>query len=816
MQFIVWLQKLLYLWVRSKSQPGNLPEELGLVPTKPVCYVLRSRSITDLLVLDYHCRQHGLPRPQQSFSDQRSPEKSASYIYLVKPGLVQLRTTSDAPSRLSNLIQQVELTEKDVQIVPVTVIWGRNPGSEDKSVLKLLAFDHENGGILQRLFTVFFHGRNVLCNFGLPISALGMVKDGANVEQTTRKLRRVLRVHFRTQRVAALGPQIYDRNQMIVTLLKTKAIEEAILDESRKKKVSVDRAQERARRYLDEIAANMSTQATGAMEICLRWVMHRIYRGVEIKNGDRVRRYVANHEIVYVPCHRSHMDYLLIGYSIYNLGVMTPHVAAGINLNFWPIGRLLRRAGAFFIRRTFKGNRLYSVVFNEYVHYLMNKGYPIKFFPEGGRSRTGRLLPPKTGMMNMVVEGFVRNPDRPLVFIPVYVGYDKVLEEGSYLNELRGKKKSSESVGQLFKAGKILSGKFGKAYVNFGEPFLLSDRLTQLYPGWQTALKSEDGSGGKLSGAVSAIAREVMIRINNTAIVSPTSLFAIALLSSPKRALPEADLIQFVQSLSDFLLRVPYHEDTILPVASVTVQLSYFEEISGITRFRHPDGDVLYADETEATRLTYYRNNAVHLFAVPSLIAAFFLHNDQMKIQDLLDSCSYLYPFLKEEMFVRFEGVPFTEYFHKCVDGLLDLKLLSLGDEEEAVRRPEVTTPEFALLNLLGRCLGGTIERHAISSALLARQEVSVSFDREEFEKSCQLMSQRIAILNGTNEAEFNDGSLFHAHFDLLRQLHHIERAPEEGRYQITTAAKEAATKSIGLLSQDLRQSIIRSGPVSK
>jgi glycerol-3-phosphate O-acyltransferase len=92
--------------------------------------------------------------------------------------------------------------------------------------------------------------------------------------------------------------------------------------------------------------------------------------------------------------------------------------------------------------------------------------------------------------------------------------------------------------------------------------------------------------------------------------------------------------------------------------------------------------------------------------------------------------------------------------------------------------------------------------------------DVSESFDREEFEKRCQLMSQRIAILNGTNESEFNDGSLFHAHFDLLRQLRHIERADEEGRYRIRAEAKNAATRSIGLLSQDLRQSIFRSVPV--
>ena len=101
------------------------------------------------------------------------------------------------------------------------------------------------------------------------------------------------------------------------------------------------------------------------------------------------------HEIVYVPCHRSHMDYLLLSYVIYHQGMVPPHIAAGINLNFWPAGPIFRHGGAFFIRRTFKGNPLYSTVFREYLNLLFAKGYSVEFFTEGGRSRTGRLLPPR-------------------------------------------------------------------------------------------------------------------------------------------------------------------------------------------------------------------------------------------------------------------------------------------------------------------------------------------------------------------------------------------------------------------------------------
>ncbi len=806
---MLWLQKILYLWVKSKAQPESAQIELGLDLDRPICYVLRSRSISDLMVLDYHCQKNSLPRPKRKFWLLTNPGEMARYIYLIRPGLVQLRSPKEAPEQLSTLVSYVSETRKDIQIVPVTIVWGRNPGSEEKSLFKLLSFDHENAGILQRLLTVFFHGRNVICNFGLPISSLNMVEEGASVEQTARKLSRVLRVHFRSQRVAALGPQIYDRNQLIVSLLKVSAVEEAIQEEAHRKKISKEKAEERARRYIDEIAAHLTSQATGALEICLRWILHRIYGGVDIRNGDRVRRYAASHEIVYVPCHRSHMDYLLIGYAIYNLGLMSPHIAAGINLNFWPVGGILRRGGAFFIRRTFKGNRLYSVIFNEYVHYLISKGFSIKFFPEGGRSRTGRLLKPKTGMMNMIVEGYIRNPDRPLVFVPVYVGYDKVLEESSYLRELQGKKKVSESIGQLLGARKILSGQFGRAYVNFGEPIHLGEELNRLHPGWEKSVESGKVLPGSFSHEVGEVAKEVMIRVNNSVMVSSASLVSMALLSSPKRALPETDLINFIQILIDFLRKSPYHEDLIQQGLPAGEQIKAIEGISGLSRFRHPDGDVLFVNETDGIRLTYYRNNILHLYAIPSMIAAFFQHNDQLQKHDLFESCRCLYSFLKEELFVRFNDEEFADYFNSAVESLIELRLLMPGTREGSLRRPQISSLEFSYLILLARAIGSSIDRHAISLALLAKLTDDEIFEREEFERRCQLMSQRIAILNGTNDPDFSDSGLFHTSFDQLRRLNFVSRVEGE-KFRVNAESRAQAIHAIGLLSQDLRQSIFR------
>jgi 1-acyl-sn-glycerol-3-phosphate acyltransferase len=118
----------------------------------------------------------------------------------------------------------------------------------------------------------------------------------------------------------------------------------------------------------------------------LGFTWNRLYQGINVHNAERVRQLAHDgHEIVYVPCHRSHMDYLLLSYVLYHQGLVPPHIAAGINLNFWPAGPIFRRLGAFFIRRTFKGNKLYSTVFREYLGELFNRGYSVEYFVEGGR-----------------------------------------------------------------------------------------------------------------------------------------------------------------------------------------------------------------------------------------------------------------------------------------------------------------------------------------------------------------------------------------------------------------------------------------------
>lgn len=807
-----WLRKILFFWVRTKVVPADPVAELQLKPNTPVCYILSTRSISDLLVLDEVTRQHKLPRPHyERKALQRAKSPVGSYVYLQRMGLIQMERSESkkAPSPLTKLINQAKTDPSmEVQIVPVSVFWGRNPGKEERSVMKLLFFDDEHAGLLQKFFIVLAQGRSNFVQFGKPISLRNLVDEGASVDDTSKKLRRVLRVHYKRQRTAALGPSLPTRASVVSQLVRTGPLRDAIADEAKKKKIPIDRATMRARRYLMEIAAEQNYSVVRLADLFLTWVWNRIFSGVVIKNSNRLREIEQTHEIVYLPAHRSHMDYLLLAYTLYYEGFVPPHTFAGINLNFWPVGPILRRCGAFYGRRSFGGNRLYTVSFNEYVHYLLTKGHPVKFYLEGGRSRTGRLLAPKTGMLAMTVQSFVRNSDKPVVYVPVYLGYDKVMELRTYQTELRGAAKRAESVSQLFKARRVLKTNYGKAYMGFGEPIYLKEFLDQAHPNWREEEFDPEHRPKWLSPVVSALATEALTRVNSAAVVSPLALFSLVILSSPQKAMAEEDLLYLMDKLLAAMREAPYGRDVVLPEGNSRDHLKAAMSVAAVQRFQHPGGDVIFMDDREGVLLTYYRNNVLHLVAVPSLVASFFQHNDKMSERDLIDGAARLYPFLKSEFFLRWPNEDGPKVIQGVIDALIRQGLLFRVDGG-VIRRPEVTSRDLTSLMILSRALGHTLERYAISTALLARHGAGSHIDRKEFETQCQLMAQRISILNGVIEPEFFDKNLFKNYINLLGEHGFVVEEPD-GKIAVDPKIKELAQTSVNLLSGDIRQSIQR------
>ena len=375
-------------------------------------------------------------------------------------------------------------------------------------------------------------------------------------------------------------------------------------------------------------------------------------------NAERVRQLAHDgHEIVYVPCHRSHMDYLLLSYVLYHQGLVPPHIAAGINLNFWPAGPIFRRLGAFFIRRTFKGNKLYSTVFREYLGELFSRGYSVEYFVEGGRSRTGRLLDPKTGTLSMTIQRCcAAEPDRSPV--PIYIGYEHVMEVGTYAKELRGATKERESAADGAWLEQAAPG-----YVNFGEPLPLMTYLNQHVPDWREAIDPIEAVRPSLTPTVNSIAADLMVRINNAGAANAMNLCCTALLASRQRSLTREQLTQQLECYLALLRNVPYSPDATAPSASASELIDHALQMNKFEVEKDTIGDIIILPREQAVLMTYYRNNIAHMLVMPSLLAALVTQHRHLSRAEVLRHVETLYPFLKAELFLRWEKRSWPEWW---------------------------------------------------------------------------------------------------------------------------------------------------------
>ena len=577
--------------------------------------------------------------------------------------------------------------------------------------------------------------------------------------------------------------------------------------DAKNSKASARSLDTKARRYVRELAADQMYTMIRFFEIVLGRLWNKLFDGVEIRNLDNVRTLAENdYEIVYVPTHRSHLDYLLTSYTIYQSGMPSPHIAAGINLNFWPLGWFLRRAGAFFIRRSFRGNRLYTSVVNEYIHYLLTKGYPITFFPEGGRSRTGKLLPLKTGMLAMVVHSFLRNSKKPIALVPTYLGYDKVMEVRSYMSELSGSNKKKESIFALLKARKLLQAYYGKAYVSYGQPIILSDYLDSQRPDW----KKHQGELTRpewMPAVVKSLGNRLSVGMNQTAVVTPLSMLSLSLLASWQKALPKSGLLNFLDTFQELQKLRPYSAEISLPSKKGEELLEEVSKLEMYSEFKHGGGAVLHLNELESILISYYRNNVIHLVAIPSLIARFFRHQERVSTFEIAAGCSEIYPFLKEEFFLSWSEGEIVDVVKSYTDAMISLGLLK--QEGDQLLRPSAGFDQSENLSILGNSLGLTFERYTITAAILAQHSHAGFVDEDVFEMQCQKMAQRLAILNGVNNPEFAEKSFIAKHVMLLKRKGLLTPG-DGGKLMIDPGVSSLAKNSMKLLSYDARHSIDR------
>ena len=827
------LARLIAPWVALTIEPespaDHAPDwsasEWG---SRPVCYVLEDYGLSNALILDRACRETGLPSPLQPLPGDPLGRKRA-YVALSRRNAGALSSlpslTPQPPSPKTHSGSLARLLDAhradpalDVQLVPVSIFVGRAPDRSTGWFSVLFSENWTLVGRFRRLLAIALNGRHTLVRFSPPVSLRGIVDEGLPPERTVRKLSRVLRTHFRLIRAAVIGPDLSTRRLLVDRVLASEPVRDAIADEARRNGAQSDKgradAWKKAHALAYEIAADYSHPVVRSMSFILTPIWNRIYRGVLVHHLDRLKQDAPGFEVVYVPCHRSHMDYLLLSYLLYSRGIVPPHIAAGANLNLPVVGGVLRKGGAFFLRRSIRGSALYSAVFSEYVAQLIAGGHSIEYFIEGGRSRTGRLLPPKGGMIVMTVRGFLRQPTRPVLFQPIYIGYEKLMEGNSYLDELTGKPKEKESIWALL-AGipKVLRSNYGQVVVNFGEPIRLNDVLAEFAPEWNGQPVPEEEKPAGLGHAVDALAQRIQVNVNRAADVNPINLLALALLSTPKHAMGEADLLAQIALSKTLLAELPYSDRvTVTPHAPAEI-VAHGEEINVLVRTAHPLGDVLGVNDDNAVLLSYFRNNVLHLFTAASWIACCFQHNRRMGVAGVLRLGRSVYPFLQAELFLPWSEDEFAQRLSRTIDVFIREGLLERVSDDDGgiLARNAGQTDEVFRLRAIGHSLQQAFERYYIAISVLVKNGAG-TLSAGELESLCQLAAQRLSLLYAPAAPEFFDKTLFRGFILKLRELR-LVWADGNGKLAFDERLDAWAKDAKFILGRELRHTIEKVSP---
>ena len=805
-----WFWKVLGALIRPWLQFRTEPPAAGSVLSgdKPVVYLLERYGAINAVILEEACRAQGLPAPLRPMPGGHLPKSRSVLALSRREGLMFRRPRQKTHSAgLAQVVRAVQASDSlDIQVVPVSIFVGRAPQRESGWFRVLFSENWAVVGRFRRLMSLLLNGRDTIVHFSPAVSLREVVSEGLDTERTVRKASRVMRAHFRRLRAAVIGPDLSHRRTVIDAAMNAEGVRTAVAAVASKERITLEQAEGRARSYAWEIAADYSHPTVRSASFLLTTFWNRLYDGIRTHHFDTLKQAAPGHEVIYVPCHRSHIDYLLLSYLLYVNGIVPPHIAAGVNLNLPVIGSLLRKGGAFFLRRSFKANALYSAVFSEYVTQLFQRGVSMEYFIEGGRSRTGRLLEPRAGMLAMTVKSFLRESRRPVVFQPVYIGYERVLEGKSYIGELSGKAKEKESIFGLIKSLKLLRERYGKVTVSFGEPVYLVQMLDEAVGDWRATAK--DDRPEWFGSAVSTLAERILVNINRAADVNPVNLLSAALLGTPKHAMAEDDLKRQIALSQRLIGAVPYSDRVTMTELDPTGVVAYGEKLGVIQRVKHPLGDVLHSTGDQAVLLSYFRNNVLHLFATPAWVAVCFLNNRRLQRATVERLGRFIYPFIQGELFLPWSEDEWVARIDAMTAQFVREGLLECEDEGKVLRRRVGQTDEAYQLRVIANSLLQAFERYYIALALLVKSGPGV-LSTGELENQCQLTAQRLSLLHTQAAPEFFDKTLFKGFIATMRERG-VLSLDGNAKLSFGDDLVAMAEDSKLILSRELRHSILK------
>ena len=700
-----------------------------------VVYVLRSLNFIDFLALDHLTKRYQLPqihfvndlglwilnplgqgwlnalfparRPPPAVELTRAITDGGSAALFLKrpPGLLDMangatlgrgRALKQGDELVRALFELQRNRDEPILLVPQVFVWSKYPDRLGADALDVLVGSREWPSPARTAAQFLANYKHVALRLGEPIDLKAFLAESAGSSDTTilRRLTYAVLRKLERERRAIIGPAEKPPErvrQEIVQSPRLRAVIEDLADEH------TDRytLQARAIEMLTELQATPDQTTIKLMEVVFDRVFQRIYAGVEYdrKDIERLREAAKHGTLVLLPSHKSHIDYLILSYIFNAENLPLPMITAGDNLNFFPAGGILRRGGGFFIRRSFRGDRLYGAVVDAYVRRLIRDGYPIELFLEGGRSRTGKLLPPKFGMLSMIVDAALAE-QQPCWFVPVSIGYERLIESESYSRELQGAEKAKEDAKGLLKSGNVLRHRYGRISMQVG-PLL---RLHDIAP---EVAQDSNLNPAKRRGLITKLGNRVMDEINRVTAITPGALCALVLLSHDQRGLSYRELVSRSDRLLGVAREMGARTSPALTTPTGVLRADSLREAAemfanaGLLERHYPDrapgekqadlsaSQVVYTVlESKRLLIDQSKNIIIHFFVERALVALAVLRlgTPQAPIADVRDRVQALSKLFKHEFRFRADA-PFEQIFQQTLSVMAQSGELSRTEE---------------------------------------------------------------------------------------------------------------------------------------
>lgn len=690
-----------------------------------VVYVLRNLNFVDFLALDHLTKRFGLPQvrfandlglwilnpmgrgwfealnprkavPAAQLKDAIEHGGSAALFLKRPPGVLDVaagatggRGLKEGDELIRTLLDlQRENGIRPILLVPQVFVWTKRPDTRGTQALDFLLGPREWPSALRTVGQFLANYRHVELKAGEPLDLKEYLdaNHGASDDAHIRRIVYAMLRRLERERRSVTGPAEKPPDRVREEIVRSPKLQTAIKHVADGKSEDRRVLNERALGMLKKLQASPDGGTIGALAVLLDRVFHRIYAGIDIdKEGlARVREACKEGSVILLPSHKSHIDYLVLSYVFYEENIQLPLIAAGDNLSFFPLGPVFRRAGAFFIRRSFKGDRLYSAVVETYVRRLIRDGFPIELFIEGGRSRTGKLLPPKFGLLGMMVDAALSVGQRKSYFVPVSIGYERIVETGAYERELSGGDKVKEDAAGLLKTTDVLKHRYGRINLQFGATLTLDEMRADLGLGSTADLKPP-----QKRAIITRLGNRVMDEINRVTAVTPGSITALALLSHGRRGLPHDELVErcgrLLTVLEEMDARVTprtatpsgnLRPDAIREAAQLFTNAGLIEahapadldpaEAAGQSAI---PGTIYTIPDSRRIELDTSKNMIVHFFVERSLVAVAMLAapDPRSPIDDVRDRVQKLSRLFKHEFRFRADA-PFAEIFAETLE----------------------------------------------------------------------------------------------------------------------------------------------------